>query len=240
LVIAILLRKVITHVIFAALRKLASETTTTLDDKLFPALETPVAWLVFVFLTFAALRVLVLPPWAESWIGYAFDVAWVAVLFWGLLRGLNAIVDHLNEIGDRRGLGLQHFMPLIKKTLGVIFVVLAAITIAQRMGVDVKAFIAGLGIGGLAFALAAQDTLANFFSSLMVAVDRPFRVGEFVRIGSAEGTVEDIGLRSTKLRTGARTQVVIPNKMVANEIVTDLSRATRTGRGTWTCGSAST
>ena len=135
-----------------------------------------------------------------------------------------AIDDHLNEVGDQRGLGLQHFMPLIKKTLGVVFAVLAAITIAQRMGIDVKAFIAGLGIGGLAFALAAQDTLSNFFGSLVVAVDRPFRVGEFVRIGSAEGTVEDIGLRSTKLRTGARTQVVIPNKMVANEIVTNLSR----------------
>jgi MscS family membrane protein len=106
----------------------------------------------------------------------------------------------------------------------VLFVVLAASTIAQRMGVDVKAFLAGLGIGGLAFAFAAQDTLANFFGSLVVAVDRPFRVGEFVRIGSAEGTVEDIGLRSTKLRTGARTQVVIPNKMVANGIVTNLSR----------------
>ena len=142
----------------------------------------------------------------------------------GLLRAINAVVDHLNEVGDQRGLGLQHFMPLIKKSLGVVFAVLAAITIAQRMGIDVKAFIAGLGIGGLAFALAAQDTLSNFFGSLVVAVDRPFRVGEFVRIGSAEGTVEDIGLRSTKLRTGARTQVVIPNKMVANEIVTNLSR----------------
>jgi MscS family membrane protein len=224
LVTAILLRKVITHVIFAWLKRLAAKTTTTLDDKLFPALETPVAWLVFVFLTFAGLRVLVLPAWTEAWIGYGFDVAWVAVLFWGLLRALNAVVDHLNEIGDQRGLGLQHFMPLIKKTLGVILVVLAAITIAQRMGIDVKAFIAGLGIGGLAFALAAQDTLANFFGSLVVAVDRPFRVGEFVRIGTAEGTVEDIGLRSTKLRTGARTQVVIPNRMVANEIVTNLSR----------------
>jgi len=80
---AILLRKVITHVIFAWLKRLAAKTTTTLDDKLFPALETPVAWLVFVFLTFAGLRVLVLPAWVEAWIGYAFDVAWVAMLFWG-------------------------------------------------------------------------------------------------------------------------------------------------------------
>jgi len=221
---AILLRKIITHVIFAWLKKLAEKTTTTLDDKLFPALEPPVAWLVFVFLSFAGLKVLVLPAWADLWVGHAFDVAWVAVVFWGMLRALNAIVDHLNELGEEKGLGLGHFIPLIKKTLGIILVIFAAITVAQRMGVDVKAFVAGLGIGGLAFALAAQDTLANFFGSMVVAIDRPFKVGEYVRIGSAEGTVEDIGLRSTKLRTGSRNLMVLPNKMVANEIVSNLSR----------------
>jgi MscS family membrane protein len=221
---AVLLRKIITHVIFAWLKKLASKTTTTLDDKLYPAVEAPVAWLVFVFLAFASLKVLVLPEWADRWIGYAFDVAWVAVLFWGLLRALNAIVDHFTELGGEKGLGLSHFMPLIKKTLGVVFIIMAALTVAQRMGLNVGAFLTGLGLGGLAFALAAQDTIANFFGSLVVVMDRPFRVGEYVSIGSAEGTVMDIGLRSTKLRTGARTEITIPNKMVANEIVTNFSR----------------
>jgi len=221
---AVLLRKVITHVIFAWLKKLAEKTETTLDDKLFPAVEAPVAWLVFVFLIFAGLRVLVLPARVDEWIGYAFDVAWVAVLFWGMLRALNAVIDHFGELGRDKGMGLSHFMPLIKKTLAVVFVVMAALTVAQRMGVNVAAFITGLGIGGLAFALAAQDTIANFFGSLVVVLDRPFRVGEFVSIGAAEGTVEDIGLRSTKLRTGARTQIIIPNKLVANESVTNFSR----------------
>jgi MscS family membrane protein len=221
---AILLRRVITHVIFAWLKRLAARTTSTLDDRLFPAIEGPAAWLVFVFLTFAALRVLVLPSWAEAWIGNAFDVTWVVVLFWGMLRALYAIADHFSEMGLEKGIGLSHFKPLIKKTLGVIFVLLAALTIAHRLGINVGAFLAGLGIGGLAFALAAQDTIANFFGSLVVALDRPFRVGEHVAIGSAEGTVEDIGLRSTRLRTGARTEIVIPNKTVASDIVTNFSR----------------
>jgi MscS family membrane protein len=221
---AVLLRKIITHVIFAWLKKLAAKTTTTLDDKLFPAVEAPVAWLVFVFLIFAGLKVLVLPAWADRWIGYAFDVAWIAVLFWGLLRALNAVVDHFSAVGRENGLGLSHFMPLIKKTLGVVFIIMATLTVAQRMGINVGAFLTGLGLGGLAFALAAQDTISNFFASLVVVMDRPFQVGEYVSIGSAEGTVEDIGLRSTRLRTGARTQITIPNKMVANEIVTNFSR----------------
>ena len=72
--------------------------------------------------------------------------------------------------------------------------------------------------------MAAQDTIANLFGSVVVAVDQPFKVGEFVRIGGFEGTVEDIGLRSTKLRTGARTVIAIPNKTVAAEAVTNLTR----------------
>jgi len=221
---AILLRRVITHVIFAWLRRLAAKTTTTLDDKLFPAVETPAAWLVFVFLVFAGLRVLVLPPWAETWIGDGFDLAWVTVMFWGLLRALYAVVDHVGEMGGETGLTLRHFTPLIKKSLGVVLVLLAALTIAHRLGINVGAFLAGLGIGGLAFALAAQDTIANFFGSLVVALDHPFRVGDQVSIGAVEGTVEDIGLRSTRLRTGARTQIIIPNKTVAAEVVTNVSR----------------
>lgn len=87
--------------------------------------------------------------------------------------------------------------------------------IAQSQGLPVQSFLAGLGIGGLAFALAAQETLANFFGSLVVVMDQPFKVGDVVRIGANEGTVEDIGLRSTKIRTAARTVIVIPNKSVA-------------------------
>jgi MscS family membrane protein len=88
----------------------------------------------------------------------------------------------------------------------------------------VKAILAGLGIGGLAFALAAQDTLANIFGAIVVAVDQPFRVGEVVRIGASEGRVEDIGLRSTKIRTLSRTVISVPNKTVAAEAITNRSR----------------
>jgi MscS family membrane protein len=92
--------------------------------------------------------------------------------------------------------------------------------------VDVKAFLAGLGIGGLAFALAAQDTIANLFGSVVVAVDQPFKVGETVRIGAFTGTVEDIGLRSTKIRAVDKSLIIIPNITVAAEAITNLARFT--------------
>jgi MscS family membrane protein len=77
---------------------------------------------------------------------------------------------------------------------------------------------------GIAFALAAQDTLANIFGALVVAVDQPFRVGETVEIGANTGTVEDIGLRSTRIRLTDRSLMTVPNKMVASETITNLSR----------------
>lgn len=124
-------------------------------------------------------------------------------------------------------MGVAAFMPWIKKTLLTIFAIFGVLMVAQSLGADVKAFLAGLGIGGLAFALAAQDTLANVFGSVVVAVDQPFKIGEFVQIGSNAGAVEDIGLRSTRLRRADKALVVIPNKTVAAEPITNLSRFTQ-------------
>jgi MscS family membrane protein len=106
-------------------------------------------------------------------------------------------------------------------------VVIGVLLIAQSLGANVRAFLAGLGIGGLAVALAAQDTLANIFGSIVIAVDQPFRIGETVQIGPHIGTVEDMGLRSTRLRTPARHLITIPNKTVAAEAISNLTRFTQ-------------
>ncbi len=221
---AILLRRVVTNVIFAFFKRLAKHTETTLDDELFAALETPVATTVVVAGTVCALKVLKLSETGDRVLGYGATVAFSLVFFWILLRAFDTILDHLHKVAVTRGMGVAAFMPWIKKSLITVFVIFGTLITIQSLGYDVKAFLAGLGIGGLAFALAAQDTIANLFGSVVVAIDQPFKVGEFVRIGGYEGTVEDIGLRSTKLRTGARTLIAIPNKTVAAEAVTNLTR----------------
>lgn len=225
-VVALLLRRVVVGFVFNRLKKLAAKTTTTLDDKLFPALEGPAGTFVVLVGLFAALKVLKLSATSDQAIGYGSTVAFSLVLFWGLLRAFNALLDHAQEIAVERKLGVAAFMPWIKKTLVVIFVIFGVLLTAQSLGADVKAFLAGLGIGGLAFALAAQDTIANVFGSIVVAIDQPFKIGEMVKIGSSTGTVEDIGLRSTKIRLIDRSLVIIPNKTVAAESVTNLSRFT--------------
>ena len=224
--VAYVLRKIVTTWIFSFFRKLAARTETTLDDKLFPALEGPVKAMIVVIGTVAALKVLKFAPATDRTLGYVYTAAFSLVIFWGFLRAFNTVLDHLHDIAQERKSGLAPFMPWIKKSLFTIVFVFGVLMIAQSLGANVRAFLAGLGIGGLAFALAAQDTIANLFGSVVVAIDQPFKVGETIRIAGNVGMVEDIGLRSTKLRLVDRSLMVIPNKTVAGEAVTNLSRFT--------------
>jgi MscS family membrane protein len=224
IVLVILLRHVVTKIVFHQLKKLAAKTETTLDDKLFPALEGPADMLVLVLGIFAALTVLPLSERVDRLVTNGATVATLVVLTWALIRAGGAVLAHLEEIAHEKQMTVATFMPLIKKTLFVVAVVLGLLVTAQSLGWPVMGLLGAAGIGGLAFALAAQDTIANLFGSFVVVMDHPFRVGDVVRIGTAEGRVEDIGLRSTKIRTAARTLIVLPNKTVASEAITNYTR----------------
>jgi MscS family membrane protein len=226
ILVAFALRRAVTFFIFGIFRKAASRTKTTLDDKLFTALEGPVALLIVVIGAVAALKVLKLPSWGDRAVAYGYTLAFSFVVFWLLLRAFNTLLDHMHEVARHRHMGVAAFMPWIKKALLTIFVIFGVLMVAQSLGADVKAFLAGLGIGGLAVALAAQDTIANVFGSVVIAIDHPFKIGEFVQVGGNSGAVEDIGLRSTRLRRADKALVIIPNKTVAAEPIINLSRFT--------------
>jgi MscS family membrane protein len=221
IVAAILLRRFIAALIFAPLRRLSAR----MNNKLMlPALEGPTATLVLLGGIIAALTVI--PLWdtvpTVVWLGER--GALTAVILWGFACAGGAIIDHLGDGARLRQTQTAAFIPLIKKTLAAFFGVFSILVVFESLGFEVKTFLAGLGIGGLAVALAAQDTLANLFGSFVVLVDQPFYVGEYIRVGTDEGTVEEIGLRSTRLRTASRAQVVIPNKTVASGVITNLTR----------------
>jgi MscS family membrane protein len=119
----------------------------------------------------------------------------------------------------------DELVPVIRKVLRVVVLVLVGLFIAQNIfGWDMPALLAGLGIGGLAFALAAKDMLANLFGSITIFSDRPFRRGERVVIRGHDGTVENVGFRSTRIRTLAGHLVTLPNSVVANEPVENVGR----------------
>ena len=112
--------------------------------------------------------------------------------------------------------------PLFTKTLKVFVVLFGLLIAGQSFGVNVVSLLAGLGLGGLALALAAQDTAANLFGSVTIILDRPFQIGEWVKVGDTEGVVEEIGFRSTRIRTLYNSLITVPNASMAKERIDNL------------------
>jgi MscS family membrane protein len=133
-------------------------------------------------------------------------------LTWLSFRTVDIFTERLIELLIKENkISIITMLPLISRIFKVSVTVLAALTTLQNLGFEVTALIAGLGIGGIAIALAAQKTLENLFGGAMLILDQPIRVGNFCRFGVYQGTVEEIGLRSTKIRTLERTLISVPN-----------------------------
>jgi MscS family membrane protein len=118
----------------------------------------------------------------------------------------------------------DQLVPLINKTMKIFVVIFGVLIIVQNLGVNVVSILAGLGIGGFAVAFAAKDMVANFFGSLMILFDSPFQVGDWIVIGGSEGTVEEIGFRSTKIRTFYNSVISVPNAELAVKEVDNMGR----------------
>ncbi len=114
--------------------------------------------------------------------------------------------------------------PFLSKILRFLVLCLAFLIIAQEWDYSISGLLAGLGLGGLAFALAAQDMLSNLFGGLVIFLDRPFHLGDWIQAGDVEGTVEDINFRSVKVRTFSQAMVTVPNSKLVDRPVTNYSR----------------
>ncbi len=143
-------------------------------------------------------------------------LGWLA-FFWGLVRAVTVAGDRMMAGDWARTRPSARSLASVGVRLGKLVVAALALMVAlSELGYPVTSVIAGLGLGGVALALAAQKTVENLFGSLSILADQPFRVGDVVRVDTVEGTVENIGLRSTRLRTVDRTLIVIPNGKLAD------------------------
>ena len=138
--------------------------------------------------------------------------------FWLLLRALGALQTSLpmTTWGSRHP-ALRSLIPLFGRVLRVVVFVLGLLTVIAQFGYPIATILAGLGIGGIAVALGAQKSFEHFFGSVSISVDQPFRVGDWVSAGGVSGSIESIGLRSTRIRTLARTIVTVPNGVLAEQ-----------------------
>jgi len=133
-------------------------------------------------------------------------------LAWLCLRIVDLIINHIAGVLQSKHRAFSHsVLPLASRVLKIVILLLIVAAVLSNWGYNTNTIIAGLGVGGIAVALAAQKTIENFFGGVAVVSDRPVAVGDFCKFGDRMGTVEDIGLRSTRIRTLDRTLVTVPN-----------------------------
>ncbi|HET8540084.1 MAG TPA: mechanosensitive ion channel family protein [Anaeromyxobacter sp.] len=199
------------------LEHLARRTRTTWDDVLLDRVARPLAalWAIGVFTALA--------PWLHLDVGaqkvteHLLRAATYLVFFWAGFRSLDVGFDLAGSAAWAKvNASLGGLLPLGRKLSKVVLLALGLVAVLNELGFQVASLLAGLGIGGIALALAAQKTVENLFGSVAIGVDQPFRVGDFVKIEDVVGTVETIGMRSTRVRTLDRTLVTFPNGKLAD------------------------
>jgi MscS family membrane protein len=136
---------------------------------------------------------------------------------------VDLVAAYLGTLATRTESTLDDMLvPMVRRALKVVIIAFGIVFIAQNQGINVSSLLAGLGIGGIAFALAAKDTVENLFGSFTVVIDRPFKIGDWVVIGDLEGTVEELGLRSTRIRTFYNSLITVPNSTLVQASVDNL------------------
>lgn len=179
--------------------------------------------ILWIFALFCAERILTLPPKLDR----AFEIAiivgwWLQVGIWAGAAARFALTLSHDRAGDATLAGSVDIVLFVARL--IIWIVVALLTL-ENVGINVGPLIAGLGVGGIAIALAVQTILGDLFASLSIALDRPFVVGDLLRIDAFEGTVEQIGIKSTRLRSVSGEQIIISNADLLKSRVRNLGRA---------------
>ncbi len=202
----------------AVLERVAARTTTTADDVLLGRLRGPLRLFWFGVLGQLFLYALSLPDDSHVWAQRLFRVLLAVGSFWGLSRAIG--VWATRYLASERAVanpGSRAVVNLFGRVGQLAVLAIAVLMGLSELGFAVSSVVAGLGIGGIALALGAQKTLENVFGAFALAVDQPFREGDFVKVEDFVGTVEGVGLRSTRIRTLYRTLISMPNGKLADQ-----------------------
>jgi MscS family membrane protein len=220
-----LFRKFFVRKIINLLYRLTSKTRIELDDFLVAALDKPLQFFFIALGIYLALTYLPLSTETNVLVSRLFRSILVILAASCLWNVVGLYGQYSEEHTGLPGVKIDRILlPFITRVLKFVIAALALIVLLQEWDYDVNGFIAGLGLGGLAFALAAQQTLSNVFGGIVIITDKPFSIGDWILTPSVEGIVEDINFRSTKIRTFEQAVVTVPNSTLANEPVTNWSR----------------
>jgi MscS family membrane protein len=208
------------------LKRVTSGRQGSLDEVLLDLLHGPIKVVIFVTLLNIGLNIFDWSIRMRLFLSKGLILIVAASLTYLAIKVLHLFLDmwrrrHARE-ADRKF--NDQLFSVIRISLNTFVIVVAVLVTAQNMSIDITAAVASLSIGGLAVGLAAQDTLANLFGAVAVFVDKPFRVGDQIKLDGAEGIVETVGLRSTRVRSSEGHLIAVPNKTMGNAIITNITQ----------------
>jgi MscS family membrane protein len=213
-------------------RRITAKTKTELDDIFVDIVEEPLVFVIFVVGLYVGFLFLepgfsVAIPWFVEFFHKVIGMLVISAIAWFLLRFIDAFLDHyVVPLAEKTESKLDdQIVPIVRKVGKIAVLAVAGIIVLDNFGYNVTALIAGLGIGGLAFAFAAQKTIANVFGGATIFVDKSFFVGERIQVNGIDGVVEKIGLRTTRIKDFDNFRITIPNSNIADSTVTNVSRA---------------
>ena len=211
--------------IFSRLAKPLNKET---GDSIRAISKTPCALLIMCAVWHFGLKFVSAPPeWQAFFLKPILAVlgCGFVMIGWQFLDILESYLKKILSAKDEDTLH-KHFLPYGKKILKIASAIIIALFILQNAGFNITSLLASLGIGGIAVALGARETLRNLFGGLVIMADKPFAAGDWILCSGVEGTVQDIGFRSTKVKTFYDSVITIPNAVIADSIVDNLGRRT--------------
>ncbi len=223
---AFLVAKLMDLLVNGWLKRLAAKTETKYDDLFLELVRGPVKVVAFVVFLNIGLGFFDWPERAEKLFTNALFIVVACSVTYVVLKCVNLLLAIWREkvVSPEDKLFAEQLIPLVGKTAKVILVIAAALLTAENLNWEIKSLLAGLSVGGLALGLAAQDTVANLFGAVAIFMDKPFHIGDRIKVEGVDGLVETIGLRSTRLRNLDGHHVTIPNKLMGNAIITNVTR----------------
>ena len=220
----------INRLILIAIKPKTKKNATSWSDLFFVALEKPILLGVMLLAIWIAASRLHLADDVRNLIEKAYDVLVILNITWFFARFASALIETETPNADKKQQTLWHrfsidarLYPIFKRAVLIIVWTIGIVTALHNAGIEITALLSTLGIGGIAFALAAQDSIKNIFGGVTIFTDKPFRIGDSVKIDSTEGTVVDIGLRSTRILNYDKRIVTIPNFKVMDSFITNIS-----------------
>ena len=207
------------------MKKLSSKTKTKIDDIIVDMVEEPVVLALAIVGMWYGLHRLDFPENWYNFMGKVYHILIAINITWLFARLVDAVIqEYVVPLVEKTESKLDdQIIPVVRKGLASIIWILGIIVALNNAGYDVGALIAGLGIGGLALAMAAKDSVSNIFGGIMIFTDKPFKLGDRVKINGFDGSITEVGIRTSRMRTLEGRLVTIPNSQFIGNMVENVS-----------------